>query len=120
MRCLLSFVTLGLLLVLSDPSWARRESLTVEQKNQLEHIDRVLITVLALSDKGNIDAGPLADVVATRMKEFDYTPVTDPTQPHDAELKIKCEQRKTWEGTTTMGSDADLPDAPSRIWKGPA
>ena len=25
---------------------------------------------------------------------------------------------KTWEGTTTMGSDADLPDAPSRIWKG--
>ncbi|HNA26626.1 MAG TPA: HEAT repeat domain-containing protein, partial [Nitrospira sp.] len=35
-------------------------------------------------------------------------------------LKIKCEQKKTWEGTTTMGSDADLPDAPSRIWKGPA
>jgi HEAT repeat protein len=36
------------------------------------------------------------------------------------EFKVKCEQRKVWEGTTTMGSDADLPDSPSRIWKGPA
>ena len=80
----------------------------------------MLVDVIVLSDKGSLDAKPLVDVVVTRMKEFDYTTVTDPTQPHDVELKIKCEQRKTWEGTTTMGSDADLPDAPSRIWKGPA
>jgi hypothetical protein len=33
---------------------------------------------------------------------------------------VKCEQRKTWEGTTAAGGDADLPDAPSRLWKGPA
>ena len=120
MRCILSLVILGVLLLFGDPSWARREALTAEQKSQMEHIDRVLITVLALSDKGAIEAGPLVEVVANRMKEFGYTPVTDPTQPHDVELKIKCEQKKTWEGTTTMGSDADLPDAPSRIWKGPA
>ena len=105
---------------MGDISWARRDALTAEQKNQLERIDRVLIDVLALSDKGPVDAGPLVEVVANRMKEFDYTPVTDPAQPHDVELKIKCEQRKTWEGSTTMGSDADLPDSPSRIWKGPA
>ena len=120
MRCILSLVILGVLLLLGDPSWARREALTAEQKSQMERIDRVLITVIALSDKGAIDAGPLIEVAATRMKESGYTPVTDPTQPHDVELKIKCEQKKTWEGTTTMGSDADLPDAPSRIWKGPA
>ena len=35
-------------------------------------------------------------------------------------FKVKCEQRKTWEGTTAAGGDADLPDAPSRLWKGPA
>ena len=120
MRWMLSLVILGILLLLGDPSWARREALTAEQKSQMERIDRVLITVLALSDKGAIEAGPLAEVAVSRMKEFGYTPVTDPTQPHDVELKIKCEQKKTWEGTTTMGSDADLPDAPSRIWKGPA
>ncbi|MGC3975530.1 MAG: hypothetical protein QM771_14280 [Nitrospira sp.] len=120
MRCILSLVILGVLLLFNDPSWARREALTAEQKSQMERIDRVLITVLALSDKGAVDAGPLVEVAANRMKEFGYTPVTDPTQPHDVELKIKCEQKKTWEGTTTMGSDADLPDAPSRIWKGPA
>lgn len=30
------------------------------------------------------------------------------------------EESKTWEGTTPTGGDADLPDAPSRVWKGPA
>ncbi len=120
MRCILSLLILGALLLLNDTSWARRDALTAEQKSHMERIDRVLITVLALSDKGNIDTGSLVEVVSNRMKEFAYTTVTDPAQPHDVELKVKCEQRKTWEGSTTMGSDADLPDAPSRIWKGPA
>ncbi len=120
MRRIVSLLIVGTLLLVGDAGWARRDALTVEQKNQLERIDRVLIDVLALSDKGPVDAGPLTEVVAGRMKEFGYTPVTDPTQPHDVELKIKCEQRKTWEGTTNMGSDADLPDSPSRVWKGPA
>jgi hypothetical protein len=120
MRRIVALMTIGILFFLGDASWARRDSLTNEQKSQMERIDRVLIDVLALSDQGPVDASPLLEVVVTRMKEFGYTPVIDPGQPHDVDLKIKCEQRKTWEGTTTMGSDADLPDAPSRIWKGPA
>lgn len=120
MRRIVVLMTVGALFLLGDASWARRDSLTTEQKSQMERIDRVLIDVLALSDQGPLDARSLVEVVVNRMKEFDYTPVTDPAQPHDVDLKIKCEQRKTWEGTTTMGSDADLPDAPSRIWKGPA
>ncbi len=120
MRRIVTMMTLGALFLVNDVSWARRDSLTTEQKARMERIDRVLIDVLALSDKGPVDAGPLVDVVAGRLKEFDYMPVTDPAQPHDVELKIKCEQRKTREGTTAMGSDADLPDAPSRLWKGPA
>jgi hypothetical protein len=46
--------------------------------------------------------------------------VTDPTQPHDVVLRVKCEQHKTWEGTASSGGDADVPDSPSRVWKGPA
>ena len=108
------------LLVAGEESWARRESLTAEQKTKMEKIDRVLVDVIALSDKGPMDAGPLTDVATRRMKELGYTVVTDPAQLHNVEFKIKCEQRKTWEGTTNMGSDADLPDSPSRVWKGPA
>jgi hypothetical protein len=80
----------------------------------------VLVEAIALSDKGPIDPEALNNVVIKRMKEFNYTVLTDPAQPHDVVLKVKCEQRKTWEGTTNMGSDADLPDSPSRVWKGPA
>jgi hypothetical protein len=46
--------------------------------------------------------------------------VIDPAQPYDVEFKVKCEQRKVWEGTSASGGDADLPDSPSRVWKGPA
>ncbi len=109
-----------LVILLASDSWARQESYTPEQKAKLEKIDRVLVEVIALSDKGPIDPAALNDVVITRMKEFNYTVLTDPAQPHDVVLKVKCEQRKTWEGTTNMGSDADLPDSPSRVWKGPA
>ena len=65
-------------------------------------------------------AGALAEVVAQRLNEAGYAAVRDPATPHDVVFRVKCEQRKTWEGTTATGGDADLPDAPSRLWKGPA
>jgi hypothetical protein len=116
----LALSSLVLFVLLVSNSWARQESLTAEEKQKLEKIDRVLVEVIAISDKGSTDAGPLTDVVVKRMKEFGYTVITDPSQPHDVTLNVKCEQRKIWEGTTKMGSDADLPDSPSRLWKGPA
>jgi len=109
-----------LVILLAATSWARRESFTSEQKAELEKVDRVLVEVIALSDKGSIDPGALSDVVIKRMKELSYTVATDPAQAHDVVFKVKCEQRKTWEGTTNMGSDADQPDSPARVWKGPA
>jgi hypothetical protein len=109
-----------IIILLASASWARQESLTTEQKAKLEKADRVLVEVIALSDKGPIDPSAINDVVVKRMKELAYTIVTDPAQAHDVAFKVKCEQRKTWEGTTSMGSDADQPDSPSRVWKGPA
>lgn len=104
----------------ADIGWASREYFTQEQKEQLAKAQTVLVEVLALTDKGPIDAAPLADVVVRRMADLGYTVVTKESQLHDVVFKVKCEQRKTWEGTSTMGSDADLPDSPSRVWKGPA
>jgi hypothetical protein len=101
-------------------SWAYRDYFTIEQKQQLAKVQTVLVEVIALTDKGSVDAGPISAVVTRRMAELGYAIATDPSKPHDVVFKVKCEQRKVWEGTTTMGSDADLPDSPSRVWKGPA
>jgi hypothetical protein len=113
--------TVALLLTLAgETSWAYREYFTSEQKEQLAKVQTVLIEAIALTDNGTVDAAPLAEVAIRRVGELGYTVVSDPAKPHDVVLKVKCEQRKTWEGTTTMGGDADLPDSPSRVWKGPA
>jgi hypothetical protein len=106
--------------VLASPASAYREYFTPEQKAQLEKIQTVLVEALALTDKGGADSGPLSEVASRRLSELGYTVVQDSAKPHDVVFRIKCEQRKTWEGTTAAGGDADLPDAPSRLWKGPA
>lgn len=117
---LLSTLALMVPALLPVPAWAYRDYLTVEQKAQLEKIQTVLVEAIALTDKGTGDAAPITDVAARRIGELGYTVVRDASKPHDATFKVKCEQRKTWEGTTAAGGDADLPDAPSRLWKGPA
>jgi len=118
-----ALLTLALCLCLSlipSSASAYREYFTPEQKAQLEKIQTVLVDVITITDKGGVDAGALAAVVSQRLNEMGYVVVRDPTRPHDVVFRVKCEQRKTWEGTTATGGDADLPDAPSRLWKGPA
>jgi len=102
------------------PSWAYRDYFTPEQKALLDKIQTVRIEAIALTDKGAIDATPIAELVARRIGELGYRVVGEAGTPYDVVIKVKCEQRKTWEGTTAAGGDADLPDAPSRLWKGPA
>ena len=117
---LLSILAFTVVALPSPPSWAYRDYFTPEQKALLDKIQAVRIEAIALTDKGAVDAAPIAELVARRIGELGYTVVQEAGKPHDAVFKVKCEQRKTWEGTTTTGGDADLPDAPSRLWKGPA
>ena len=117
---LLSILACSILAFPSLPSWAYRDYFTAEQKALLDKIQTVRIEAIALVDKGGIDAAPIAELVARRMGELGFTVAREAGKPHDAVVKVKCEQRKTWEGTTSAGGDADLPDAPSRLWKGPA
>jgi hypothetical protein len=100
--------------------WAHRDYFTPEQKALLDKIQTLRIEAIALTDKGAVDAAPIAELVARRMGELGYKVVGEAGTTHDVVIKVKCEQRKTWEGTTAAGGDADLPDAPSRLWKGPA
>jgi hypothetical protein len=103
-----------------SPAWGFREAFTPEQREQLGKIQTVLVEALAITDKGSADAAPFVDIAKSGLEGLGYAVVTDAAKPHDVMFRVKCEQRKTWEGTTTMGSDADLPDSPSRVWKGPA
>ena len=109
-----------LALFLSTPSQAYRDFFTPEQREKLGKIQTVLVRVIALTENGSVDSTLIRDLVVTRMERLGYTIVTDPSESHDVVFRVKCEERKTWEGTTRQGGDADLPDAPSRLWKGPA
>jgi hypothetical protein len=121
MRRAFSIIAVLLFMAASyDSALAYRDYFTPEQKAQLAKIQAVGLDVIALTDKGAVDATAIADVVSRRMSELGYTIVREPSKPADVVFKVKCEQRKTWEGTTAAGGDADLPDAPSRLWKGPA
>lgn len=104
----------------SDSAMAYRDYFSPEQKAELAKIQTVRLETIALSDKGSVDTTAIADVVVRRMSELGYTVSREASKPADVVLRVKCEQRKTWEGTTPAGGDADLPDAPSRLWKGPA
>jgi hypothetical protein len=99
---------------------ARRIHLTPEQKTQLAKAQTVLVEVLALTEKGRYDASPLAATVKKRLEEIGYTVTADRAQPHDVEVKVKCEEQKTLTGTSPTGGDVELADAPDRLWKGPA
>ena len=100
------FTVIGFILILSFccaivPAWAYREHFTSEQKSQLEKIQTVLIEAIALTDKGRTDSASLASAAAERLKEVGYQVILDHSKPHDVLFRIKCEQHKTWEGTTS-------------------
>ena len=48
----LALSSLVLLVLFVSISWGRQESLTAEEKQKLEKIDRVLADVIAISDAG--------------------------------------------------------------------
>ncbi len=114
------FLIAGFLSSLPSPAEARREMLTEAQKERLHHVERLAIEALALTDQGTGDPATIRATVASRLQRAGYTVVTDAAQPYDATLKVKCEQRKTWEGTVRSGGEADQPGAASRLWNGPA
>ena len=109
-----------LLLGMFSSAWAYRDYFTPEQKAQLGKIQTVFVDAIALTDKGISNADGIREVVMRRMGELGYALTAESANPHDVLLRVKCEQRKTWEGTASAGGDNDLPDAPSRLWKGPA
>lgn len=119
-------IAIGMLMALAwGTGWpegapARREIQTADQKRRLRQAERVLVEVIALTDRGHREAGDVLRVVATRLSGIGLSVVKDAGQPHDVSVQVKCEERKTWEGPVRSGGEADLPGAASHRWGGPA
>lgn len=119
MRCLL-ILTCLLTVVFTTDSWARRSYVTPEQKAELLKIKTIYLEVLALTENGRASPVELQQVAKQRLEEVGFTVVTNAKDAHDVEVKVKCEERKRWAGTTRSGGDAELANSPARLWKGPA
>ncbi len=113
-------VLLAFLMPGTQAAEARRVHITPEQKAHLANAKTVFVEVLALTEKGPYDATPLTQTIQARMEELGYQTTTDAAAAHDVALKVKCEERKTWTGTSPKGGDVELADAPDRLWTGPA
>ncbi len=107
-------------LIFLPQSSARRTHFTPEQKQQLQKAQTIFVNALALTEKGRTNSEPLQALALQRLTEIGFSVTTDREHAHDVEFKVKCEERKTWTGTTAEGGDAELLDAPARLWKGPA
>lgn len=110
----------SLSLILISQSSARRTHVTPEQKEQLRKAQTIFVNALALTEKGRTNSEQLQTLVSQRLTEVGFSSTADRKHAHDIEFKVKCEERKTWTGTTAEGGDAELLDAPARLWKGPA
>ncbi len=108
------------LLAFAAESSARRIHITNEQRAQLAGIETIYLNVIAVTETGRVPPDALLATVKTRLEHIGYAMVTDRTQAHDVEFRVKCEERKRWAGTTRSGGDAELADSPSRLWNGPA
>ncbi len=118
-RWLLS-LAIGAALCLPPPAEARREMLAPADKARLQQIARVYVETLALTDSGPADATSMARAVEVRLADIGFQAGHQASDPHDVTLKVKCEEHKTWEGTTTSGGDADSVGGIARLWRGPA
>ncbi|MDT7043971.1 HEAT repeat domain-containing protein [Candidatus Nitronereus thalassa] len=108
------------ILGIAAESSARRTHIDQEQRTQLAKIKTVYLNIIALTENGRVPSDDLSSLIKSRMEEIGYTVVTDKKAPHDVQFFVKCEERKRWKGTTPSGGDAELADAPARLWRGPA
>ena len=120
MRYVSGILVCLLLLAVATESMARRSHITNEQRAQLAKVNTIYLNVLALTENGRVPPDKLLTTAKTRLEAIGYKVVTDRKEPHDVQFRIKCEERKRWTGTTRSGGDAELADAPARLWKGPA
>ncbi len=94
--------------------------LTNAQAVPLEQVQRVRVETVALTEKGSQDSTSLHQLVSKRLIQVGFTPIDKASTPHDAVVRVTCEERKTWTGPSKHRKGSHLLSTASRLWKGPA
>ena len=87
----------------SGRAWASREYFTTEQKEHLAKISTISVRRIAITNKGSVPSDTLTETVRRRLEQAGVP--LPPPRPSLMMLffRVKCEQHKTWEGTTSSG-----------------
>ena len=100
-------------------------SVWAQQPQQDEHLVHPLVTAqvllvesIVLTERGLQDSSTITKTVIDKLSKAGFTVVSSPDQPHDAVVRVKCEERQTWTGPSKYRSTSPSPT--SRLWKGPA
>ncbi len=86
----------------------------------LNEIQHVLVTTLALTERGLQDSTEIHHVVSTRLEQAGFSPVSDAAMPHDITVRVKCEERKSKTGPGKHRKGGHAMSTTSRLWQGPA
>jgi len=101
------------------PAWAQQPQ---PGEHHLSHplvtAQILLVESIALTERGLQDSSTIMKTVTDQLSKAGFTVVSSPDQPHDAVVRVKCEERQTWTGPSKLRNTSPVPT--SRLWKGPA
>jgi hypothetical protein len=106
------------LMGLSSPSWAQQTPLEAHAVHPLITAQVLVVETIALTERGLQDSPAIAKTVTDRLADTGFTIVSTPEEPHDAIIRVKCEERQTFTGPSQHRNTS--PALSSRLWKGPA
>lgn len=119
LSCLIGLALIGTCYV-PAPVSAERILFNPQQKAQLERVETIFVKTVTLTEKGLVDPILIRKAASDRLTATGFTVVTAGNEPHDVELKVRCDERKPWGGVRKSDGEMQQPGAPSRNWKGPA
>lgn len=98
--------------------WAQQPQPEEHLVHPLVAAQVLLVESVALTERGLQDSSTITKTVTDKLSQAGFTMVSSPDQPHDAVVRVKCEERQTWTGPSTHRSTSPTPTF--RLWKGPA
>ncbi len=94
---------------LSSPAWAQQSPLEDHPAHSLVTAQVLVVESIALTERGLQDSTAITKTVTDRLSDTGFTVVSSPDQPHDAVVRVKCEERQTWTGPSKHRSTSPAP-----------
>ena len=102
----------------SSPAWSQQTPLQAHPGHPLKAAQVLVVESIALTEQGLQDSTALTKTVIDRLTDTGFTIASTPDEPHDAVIRVKCEERQTLTGPSKHRNTS--PALTSRLWKGPS